>query len=53
MSMDSAERDANLGERGVTLAERDAALATERVLRRAAEAGFQEVTGRRSAHPNQ
>ena len=44
MSMDFADRDA-------TLAERDAALTTERALRMAVEAGVQEVTSGRSAHP--
>ena len=48
-----AERDANLAERHATLAERDAALTTERALRMTAEAGVQEVTGRRSVHPIQ
>ena len=43
----------NWAERGANLAERDSALTTERTLRMAAEAGVQEVTGRKSAHNNQ
>ena len=43
----------NLAERDATLAERGAALTTERALRMAAEAGIQEVTGRWSANPIQ